>query len=204
MSVCGGSGVCGRWRVCALIYWMNDSCACLCLHHDVITFQSYSIYSKFPTSSLSEMTPQKAFMENIHFWVFPFILVILKVLFDLLPRILFLVLFGACIGIFFMYDKYSTAQKTEEAVQLEKSADSFLEELNESERIEQVAKDKKKALKEKKKEDRERQQELLRKKNAAVNSPSKSQKKSSSKEEDDDEDDDEMLSRMVSNKMKKN
>jgi uncharacterized membrane protein (DUF106 family) len=141
-------------------------------------------------------------MENLHFWVFPFILVILKVLFDVLPRILFLVLFGAGVGIFFMYDKYSAAQKTEEAVQLEKSADNFLEELEESERLEQEAKDKKKALKDKKKEERERQQELLRKKNSTGNSSSKGKKSSAQNDEDDDVDDDEMLSRMLSNKKK--
>lgn len=147
------------------------------------------------------MTPQKAFAENLHFWVFPFVLVILKVLFDVLPRVLFIVLFGAGIGIFFMYDKYSTAQKTEEAVRLEESADTFLEELEESERLEQEAKNRKKALKEKKKEERERQQELLRKKNSAETSPSKSQK-STVQNDDDDLDDDEMFTRMVSNKKK--
>jgi uncharacterized membrane protein YgaE (UPF0421/DUF939 family) len=150
------------------------------------------------------MTPQKAFVENLHFWVFPLILVIVKVLFDLLPRLLFIVLFGAGIGIFFMYEKYSTAQKTEEAVQLEKSADSFLEELEESERLEQEAKQKKLSQKNKKKEERLHQQELLRKKNASStnSSPSKMQKKSSHNDDEDDEDDDEMFHRMVSNKKK--
>lgn len=147
------------------------------------------------------MTPQKAFMENLHFWFFPFVLVILKVLFDMLPRILFIVLFGAGVGIFSMYDKYTTAQKLEEAVQLEKSTDNFLEELNESERLEQEAKDKKKLLKEKKKEERLRQQELLKKKNATA-SPLKFQQKSSRQEDEDEEDDDEMFHRMVSNKKK--
>ena len=142
------------------------------------------------------MTPQKAFMENLHFWFFPFILVILKILFDLLPRLLFLVLFGAGIGVFFMYDKYTTAQKSEEAAQLEKSADSFLEELEESERKEQEAKERKKLQKEKKKEERLRQQELNRRKTPSPKSTPQT-------EEEDDDDDDDMLSRMVSNKKKK-
>jgi hypothetical protein len=153
------------------------------------------------------MTPQKAFMENLHFWFFPLILVILKVLFDLLPRVIFIVLFCAGIGIFFMYDKYSTAQKTEEAIQLEKSADSFLEELSESERVEQESNKKKKLSKEKKKEDRIRQQEQLRKKAASGNISSKSQKKgkgsSQHDDQDDDEDDEAMFSRMASNKKQK-
>jgi hypothetical protein len=177
-------------------------CCCIFIAGIICCFISFSTH----ITTLSTMTPQKAFMENLHFWFFPFVLVILKVLFDLLPRVLFIVLFGAGIGIFFMYDKYSTAQKIEEAVQLEKSTDSFLEELNESERVEQEAKDKKKQLKEKKKEERLRQQELLQKKNATTTgnaSSSKSSKKSSQKEEDDDEDDDEMFKRMVSNKKKK-
>lgn len=149
------------------------------------------------------MTPQKAFAENLHFWIFPFILVILKILFDVLPRIVFIVLFSVGIGIFFTYDKYSAAQKTEEAAQLEKSADALLEELNESERLEEEAKEKKRLLKEKKKEDRIRQQELRQKKNAASSPVKSSQEAAQHEDQDDEEDDDDMLRRIANNKKRR-
>ena len=89
-------------------------------------------------------TPQRVLAENMHFWVLPFVLVLLKILFDVTPKPIFFGLFGASILAIYAYDKYRVKQIEKEASEMEKSADIFLSELEESERIrkEEEAKEK--------------------------------------------------------------
>lgn len=89
-------------------------------------------------------TPQRVLAESVHFWVLPLILVIFKILFDLLPKPVFIALFVAFVGGLYGYDKYRVKKVEQEATEMQKSADQFLNELEESERIrkEQEAKEK--------------------------------------------------------------
>ena len=51
------------------------------------------------------MTPQKVFADNVHFWIWPVLLVGVKIIFDLLPRIVFVALMAAAVGAFFLFNK---------------------------------------------------------------------------------------------------
>jgi uncharacterized membrane protein len=97
-------------------------------------------------------TPQKVFADNVHFWILPLLLALLKFLFDVLPKPIFFVLFALGLGVIFFYDRYRSKQEELAAQELEKSADLFLDELNESEKARQEKESQKKALKEKQKE----------------------------------------------------
>jgi hypothetical protein len=78
-------------------------------------------------------TPQRVFAESFHFWVLPLILVLLKFLFDLLPKPIFIGGFGLAVGGLYSYDNYRVKQEEKAAEELEQSADAFLEELTASE-----------------------------------------------------------------------
>jgi uncharacterized membrane protein len=107
-------------------------------------------------------TPQKVFADNTHFWILPLLLALLKFLFDVLPKPIFFVLFALALGSVVFYDRYRTKQEEIAAQELEKSADQFLDELNESEKVRQEKESQKKALKEKKKELRTKNQDQQR------------------------------------------
>jgi hypothetical protein len=92
-------------------------------------------------------TPQRIFAENMHFWVLPLLLVLLKILFDVLPKLIFFALFFGAVGALYAYDKYRIKQSEKEASELEKSADQFLSELEESERIRKESEAKEKVSK---------------------------------------------------------
>ena len=80
-------------------------------------------------------TPQRDLADNIHFWVLPLVLVLMKILFDVSPKPIFIGLFGASLLAIYALDKYKVKQIEKEASEMEKSADLFLNELEESERI---------------------------------------------------------------------
>lgn len=107
-------------------------------------------------------TPQKVFLENAHFWVLPLLLAFLKFLFDILPKPVFLILFGLAVGGVYSFDKYRAKQEELAAIELEKSADQFLDELTAEEKARQEKENQKRALKEKQKESRLRNQEQQR------------------------------------------
>jgi uncharacterized membrane protein len=107
-------------------------------------------------------TPQKVFADNVHFWALPLLLALLKFLFDILPKPVFFILFALALGSGFMYDKYRIKQEELAAIELEKSADLFLDELNASEKARKEKENQKKALKEKQKEQRIKNQQQQR------------------------------------------
>ncbi|CAE7799699.1 unnamed protein product [Symbiodinium microadriaticum] len=144
-------------------------------------------------------TPQRVFAENIHFWVLPLILVLLKILFDVMPKPIFIGLFGACVLALYAYDKYKVKQIEKEASEMEKSADIFLNELEESERIRKAAEAKEKALKAKQKEDRQKTAASKRSKIDTQESDTVVE----NEPDDDDDDEDSMLGRMAQIQSKK-
>lgn len=81
------------------------------------------------------MTPQKVFAESVHLWIIPLFLVLLKVLFDLLPLFVFLLGMVLAIGAYFVLENIKTKQIEKKAEELVVSADSFLEELNNEEKL---------------------------------------------------------------------
>lgn len=89
-------------------------------------------------------TPQRIVAENMHFWVLPLLLVLLKILFDVMPKPIFFALFLGAVGALFAYDKYRIKQIEIDATEQEKTADQFLSELEESERIRKEAEAKEK------------------------------------------------------------
>lgn len=92
-------------------------------------------------------TPQKIFLEHVHFWILPLLLIVLKVLFDILPKIAFFALL--LLAGFGIYSKNKYIEKQEElaAKELENKADLFWDELNQEEKEKEL---KDKARKEKK------------------------------------------------------
>jgi 1-acyl-sn-glycerol-3-phosphate acyltransferase len=89
-------------------------------------------------------TPAQNFYNNIHFWILPLLLVIFNVLFDVLPKPIFFGLFAVAIGAFFAFDKYKVKQTEKNAQDLESIADTFLNELNASEKSKQEQEQQKK------------------------------------------------------------
>lgn len=110
-------------------------------------------------------TPQKIFQENFHFWILPILLIIIKILFDLLPKIIFIPLFLGLIGFIISNNQYKEKQEELLIKELENKADLFLDELNELERIkeekEKIKKEKKDKLNELRIKNQEKQKVLF-------------------------------------------
>ena len=76
------------------------------------------------------MTPQKVFADNVHFWIWPVLLVGVKIIFDLLPRIVFVALMAAAVGAFFLFNKNQEKKIEKAAEEVSSSIDEFLSELD--------------------------------------------------------------------------
>lgn len=94
------------------------------------------------------MTIQKVFMDSIHLWIVPLVLVGLKVLFDILPKPVFFGLLVLAIAGYFAHEKVKSSRLERAAKELEESADSFLDELDASDKARKEKEAKKKSLKE--------------------------------------------------------
>jgi len=128
----------------------------LALALDILSSFSVSTLSKQPivmlcfsaihtdfSLNLYKMTPQKVFMDNIHLWILPVILVVIKLFFDLLPTPFFFGSILLVIGGYYAYNRFKVNQSERTAKQLEDSADTFLSELN---RDDKIKKEKKKVI----------------------------------------------------------
>jgi hypothetical protein len=93
------------------------------------------------------MTPQKVIAESVHWWIIPLFLVLLKVLFDILPLVVFIIGLLLAIGGFFAYENFKTAQTEKKAEEQTISADSFLDELNAEDKLLKEKEQKKKVNK---------------------------------------------------------
>eukprot|EP01041_Mallomonas_annulata_P004227 gene4227-8410_t len=150
------------------------------------------------------MTPQKVFMDHIHFWILPLILVVIKLLFDLLPKPIF---FGSIILIvvgYYSYGRFKTNQSERTAKQLEDSADTFLNELNSADKAKKEKESKKKNLKEQQKQDRLRTQLQKKKAQDGAKTESKTESATTTTTDREDEDADDMLMRMASQQKSRN
>ena len=90
------------------------------------------------------MTPQKVFMDHMHFWILPLILIIVKILFDVLPKPVFFGGIMLIIASYYSYQRFRLSQSERTAKQLEDSADDFLKELNSADKSKQDKESKKK------------------------------------------------------------
>ena len=90
------------------------------------------------------MTPQKVFVDHMHFWILPLILIVTKVLFDLLPTPVFFGLIFLGVGSYYAYDRFKANQSERTAKQLIESADTFLDELNSADKTKKAKEARKK------------------------------------------------------------
>ena len=105
------------------------------------------------------MTIQKVFMDSVHLWIAPLVLVGLKVLYDILPKPVFFGLVAVIIAGYFINQKVQEARKEREAKELEESADTFLDELDASDKAKREKDAKKQLAKEQLRKEKIRMEE---------------------------------------------
>jgi predicted lipase len=105
------------------------------------------------------MTIQKVFMDSIHLWIVPLVLVGMKVLYDILPKPLFFGMVALVIVGYVANQKMQTTRIERTAKELEEEADTFLDELDATDKAKREKETKKKALKEQQKIEKMRVQQ---------------------------------------------
>ena len=105
------------------------------------------------------MTIQKVFLESIHLWIVPLVLVALKVCYDILPKAVFFGIVALAILGYFSHQKAQNNRIEKAAKELEESADTFLDELDASEKARKEKEAKKRTLKEQQRKEKLRAQE---------------------------------------------
>lgn len=98
-------------------------------------------------------------MDSIHLWIIPLVLVGLKVLYDILPKVAFFGIVAAIAIGYFANEKLATKRIERAAKELEESADSFLDEIDSADKVKKEKDAKKKASKELQRQEKLRAQE---------------------------------------------